>query len=488
MRETLRRIPFHTFFFIPFLVLFLFCHNYSQVTMAMTFRIQIFGLIISAALFWFFRLFLKQNQKSGIFTTLFLLAFFNYGVIYETLENLYYAGHWPLHNIHRYLVLTFLLLLLTGFLFFRRIKRDLSSLNFLLNITLTFLLFFNIMNVIVLELKEKKIVVALHRPEISGTEQSGENKPDIYYIIMDGYANEHVLNKYYSYDNSAFTSHLKTQGFYVADSSCSNYYYTLASLASTLNLNYLNPQHNLAYLLRSNFLFHTLKQHGYEITNLRSGYSITSTFADSDLTVPVSGPNEFERAFLKYTLLRLDDLMGVFSYIRLKSQFKILNKFAGPSDKPKMYFIHIVSPHPPFVFTAKGNFRFQNNHSGNFWEPRNYYTDQLQYTTTQVQGFIDDILKRNRKIPPIIILQSDHGPWISSKITGEVFEARSMILNAFFVPESCKKQLYPSISSVNTFRVVLASLLKIKLDLLPDTKAGKAFLDKDPVYEKKINF
>jgi hypothetical protein len=50
--------------------------------------------------------------------------------------------------------------------------------------------------------------------------------PDIYYIIVDGYARADVLREYYEFDNSEFLNGLEKRGFTVNDSSRANYYWT----------------------------------------------------------------------------------------------------------------------------------------------------------------------------------------------------------------------------------------------------------------------
>ncbi len=64
------------------------------------------------------------------------------------------------------------------------------------------------------------------------------NRPDIYYIILDGYGRSDVLQRYYDFDNAEFLEGLRHRGFYVADKSSTNYPYTAHSLSSSLNMRY----------------------------------------------------------------------------------------------------------------------------------------------------------------------------------------------------------------------------------------------------------
>ena len=63
--------------------------------------------------------------------------------------------------------------------------------------------------------------------------------PDIYYIVLDAYTRSDVMKNKFGYDNSLFINSLQDMGFYVAECSQSNYSMTSLSLASTLNMDYL---------------------------------------------------------------------------------------------------------------------------------------------------------------------------------------------------------------------------------------------------------
>ena len=66
------------------------------------------------------------------------------------------------------------------------------------------------------------------------------HRPDIYYIILDGYARHDVMQSHFGLDNTAFLEHLERQGFYVARRSTANYCQTPLCLSSSLNATYLD--------------------------------------------------------------------------------------------------------------------------------------------------------------------------------------------------------------------------------------------------------
>jgi hypothetical protein len=480
IRRRFRLYSYHTFLVIPFIVLFLYGNNMGQTSPEMTYRTLIAGTAVSVALFGLVYLFIRSRLKTGVFVTIILFALFQYGVIYEFFERLYYQGSWPFSNIHRYLLTAYLVVFIALFLFIWKSSRDFIRINYFLNILIFILIIYNLIRINNNQLLENHV-----RPEIPETPDSiqfnANQRPDIYYIILDGYASGNVLQKYFGFNNSEFTSRLKALNFFIADSAFSNYYYTSNSLCATLNMRYPEPSESTASLLKNNAVFETFKNNGYRIYHLYSGYAVTSSFPAADSTIYINGPNEFEKSLLKYTILRLDDLIGLFAHQRLKSQFAKMMDMAAIRATPKFCFLHFVAPHPPYIFHRDGRIRTRHRFAESSWEPREFYIDQLVYVNRQITKLLHRILSVNPN--SVIILQSDHGPWIASPEKEQVFEARSHILYAvhngnFRVPRGT--------SSVNTFRHLFNNLFNTGLPLLPDKFAGKELLLNDPIFLKRV--
>jgi hypothetical protein len=72
-----------------------------------------------------------------------------------------------------------------------------------------------------------------------------------------------------------------------------------------------------------------------------------------------------------------------------------------------------------------------------------------------------DTLLAESETPPIIIIQSDHGPWIQPK------DRRMWILNAYYLPDHQDK-LYSTITPVNTFRIIFNAYFGGTYDRLND--------------------
>lgn len=95
-----------------------------------------------------------------------------------------------------------------------------------------------------------------------------------------------------------------------------------------------------------------------------------------------------------------------------------------------------------------------------------------------MENLINTLLS-NSEIPPIIILQADEGPYPRrydpdekkfswKKATDEEFRKKFGILNAYYLPNVDKSTLYPSITPVNSFRLIFNLYFNTDFELLPD--------------------
>jgi arylsulfatase A-like enzyme len=135
---------------------------------------------------------------------------------------------------------------------------------------------------------------------------------------------------------------------------------------------------------------------------------------------------------------------------------------------PKFVFAHIPSPHWPFLFDQDGNaVSLENlNHD----QLKEGYLAQLIYLNGRVTQIVDAILQNSNR-DPIIIIQSDHGPAFEFSMdtpSESLYQERMRILNAYYLPNEAKSMLYPSITPVNSLRLVFNYLFATELPLLED--------------------
>jgi hypothetical protein len=107
---------------------------------------------------------------------------------------------------------------------------------------------------------------------------------------------------------------------------------------------------------------------------------------------------------------------------------------------------------------------------------RNAYVDQLKFTNKMLEQTIDNILANSAR-EPIIVLQADEGPWTpefpkqarEGELTPDTLRIRHRILNAYHLPGVGDGVLYPTISPVNTFRVIFNEYFGAEFPMLDDS-------------------
>jgi len=359
-------------------------------------------------------------------------------------------------------------------------KRRFQSLTYALNIFVSILLFINIVQLSAYVLNQKKTDNAVYPHNRTGAQfihgsSLNNTFPDIYYIILDGYANDSILSSFYNFKQNPFTGFLKINKFLVASSSRTNYIATFESLTSSLNFSYLDSI-NAEVSIVNNKVCRYLKDIGYKIVHVRSGYAVTRENDLADVILPLQNLNEFERTLMRCTIFRLDDLFGYVHYSTLKEQLKVINK-VFEIQPPKFVFIHIVSPHPPYVCDENGNFKRSTRMINDWWEPKEDYIRQVKFINHSMRDFISHILA-SAKTQPIIIVQSDHGPWLKTNSVSNVYNARSLILNAYHIPYPWKNKLYNSITPVNSFPIIFNNLFHDSIAMLKDIPMDSAGISK----------
>jgi hypothetical protein len=323
-------------------------------------------------------------------------------------------------------------------------------------------------------------------------------KPDIYYIILDAYGGEKMLKELHEFDNSLFTNALRKRGFILPPASRSNYLRTIHSLGSSLNMQYLDSISDamgtspLWWPLRKTFANNETRKfvesQGYKTAIIASGWDFT-TITDTD-TYKQPFPiflNDFEEFFISTTNLSLFQFLGKtgVSFPSYDTHRRILLyeleqlKSIPELESPKFTFVHIIAPHPPFVFDAKGkpiNPDYPYTIIDNRYlitPPTKYeqgYLDQLSFINTQVLQVVDAILEKSAH-PPIIIIQGDHGPGIFLDAQSAIppcFDERFSILNAYYLPGLDPDAVPPDITPVNTFRMIFNEYFSANLELLPN--------------------
>jgi len=151
----------------------------------------------------------------------------------------------------------------------------------------------------------------------------------------------------------------------------------------------------------------------------------------------------------------IDDAPKVDRYNEIAAAFTTLETAANVPG-PKLVFAHIRIPHDPYLFARDG--RFLPNQTAH--NPG--YPDQVWYVNSRMLPIIDRI-RQQTEVPPIIVLQGDHG---SPEFRAD--PRRMKILNAYLVPERVADRLYAWVTPVNTFRLIFDGIFGTEMGTLPD--------------------
>ncbi|UCE02230.1 MAG: sulfatase-like hydrolase/transferase [Candidatus Latescibacterota bacterium] len=308
-----------------------------------------------------------------------------------------------------------------------------------------------------------------------------EELPDIYLIVLDGYARADVMRELYDFDVEPFLRRLRQMGFHVAEASRSNYIKTLHCFTSILNMDYLQELVTLdplylrsgpfLRLIRHNRVQKSLEQLGYSVVTFSSGYRVVELPRPDHVLQPGFALTEFQSALLATTPIPLfvDEESNLYALHRERLDF-IMEKLPRVEEgsRPRFVFAHLLAPHPPFVFDEEGRsvsperpFGFYDGsdfykHGGSREEYVRSYAAQARYVTRRLETMLTQLLESSRR-PPVILLQSDHGPgahldWRS--IPDSDLRERFGILFAVYLPGFETITLPHDMSPVNTFRLV----------------------------------
>jgi hypothetical protein len=504
----------HPFLFGIFPVLAMLAYNISQIGPMFAIRPLLISLTLTLISFIFYRFLLKDDQRAAIATSFFLLLFFTYGHVFNFTQNMTIGGM-AISKV-RYLGTLWLVLFVGGnWLIIWKIRNP-RAWTFPLNGVGLILVVISILQISLFEVhalgtryqaqsvKTRSIAAQLHPP-------LGKPLPDIYYIVPEDYTRSDGLKLAYQGDNSSFLAALQQQGFYVVSCSLSNYVFSVESIAAALNMQYLAqldsrfspPNTQLGDLdpyLQDNAVGQTLKDLGYNFISFQSGFPPTE-FRNADLYLSdqsdidnlnlLGGMTPFEAQLFQTTLgdifiqihiIPQDLVNSLYSSAYLLDRDRILyelNKVAQlPSiPGPKFVFVHLLGPHNPFVFGPHGEvltrtvpFTYNDDLAARSSTYNAGYDGEITYLDSRFLQIVTTILERSTT-PPIIIIQSDTGStrapdWVNTN------------LSAVYFPGGGESALYPTLTQVNTFRVVFNTYFGGHLNLLPDRTCDSS--SKDP--------
>jgi len=478
----LQHVPLHPFLFAIYPILALLAFNISEVDLSSGFRPVIVALVVVGFLALVFRLVSEDWRRAALSITVVLILFYSYGHIYILLKGVNIDGFYLFR--HR----TLIPIWVGGGLFIlwqvRRKPINLATATYMFNVVGLFLLILPLFQLISYSLQSRASQAQAAQNTQTLDLKVGNEPPDIYYIILDGYGRADVLKNEYGYDNSDFLNALRDLRFYVADCAQSNYAQTQMSLSSALNFNYIDAlsdrftpgtddRTGLDALIKHGAVRESLEKSGYKTVAFATGF-IATEWTDADYFLgpqqTVGKLNEFEYLLMETTFARLIQDGGRLGKQNSGSElFRERTLFAldrlddlSYIKGPKFVFLHLIVPHPPYVFGPTGG-PIESSAAGTTKSEQEgiRYRDQAIYISNRMKEIVPKIIASSTT-PPIIVIQGDHGPTIPSSP-----QHRMKNLNVYYLPDA-DAPVYSTITPVNTFRIIFNTYFGQNLPLLED--------------------
>lgn len=468
---------FHPYLFALYPVLALLAYNIEEIKVQPAIRPALIALLAAGLSFWLLRRLFKDPGKAALLATLGLILFFSYGQVYNLLRPHALMG--VALGRHRLLLPAWLVVFTGGATWIVRRKTVPEALTQGLNLIGAVLLVFPLAQIALFGMR----TLASRSAPAAALAQAahlqivpGETPPDIYYFILDAYARDDTLLNDYNLDTRPFIQELEQMGFFVARCSQSNYAQTQLSLASSLNMDYLqalNPDYKpgnttrvgIAELIHHSAARRSLESLGYKIVAFETGFKGTQ-LEDADIYLSPDGDHlaaaqllggltSFEDMLIRTSAgLALIDSRSLLPqalqqemnnpnrshYELIRYNLEHLGKMPGKAS-PKFVFAHLVIPHPPYVFNVDGSFEEGDKPD----DPG--YQDQIRYLNGVMIPLLQRIIAES-STPPVIILQGDHGAIEAPP------KKRLTILNAYYLPGAPDDSVAADISPVNTFRTI----------------------------------
>jgi hypothetical protein len=492
-----RKIPLHPVLFATFPVLFLFVQNAERVRIGRVTGPLLVVLFATIAVTVVASLVLRDVRRGAFVGSGFAILSLSYGHVYNAVQDKAIVG--VVVGRDMFLLPLWMLLGLGVVLFAWRV-RAVPEVTLIVNLVAAGLVIVSVVNTSSAVASQSgrafQANVGKRSAEIPVAE--GETtKRDIYYLIFDRYGSNPVLKEFLGFDNTPFLDELRERGFYVADGSRSNYPTTAHSVASSMNMEYLDELAKemgedskdwkpLYRTIPGSKVSRFLQGEGYRYAHIGAWYDPTASDATAQVNYHYDKTSEFSRVLTATTLLHpvakrvgllkeFDGRQVIHNQIRFQFDSIVdASKLRGPT----FTFSHILIPHEPFTFDEHGRYLTEDDADEISWEQG--YIGQVKWENKRILQVLDALLGVPDERKPIIIIQADEGPkryewqyggeerWEDA--TDDELREKTGILNAYLFPgaDADEAGLYQDITPVNSFRKLFNLYFGTDLEMLED--------------------
>ena len=487
MKKLLERTPLFLFLLPIFFIWHGFDENYGNITVPNVLLLTLAYLGGSALLYFVFLPVVKNYIRASLLAGYLMGIYCFFGAIQDFLKAV-------AHPLSRYgfLLSFFGITIIALTIYLRKTTRDFFRLCLFLNSVFIIYLLIDFTDISWKIISPPASKLSVYTPGKDAVKTCADcPRPDIYFLLFDAYMGTSALKERFGYDNSDLDSFLVRNGFSIQRHSRSNYFFTPFSMASTLNMQYLDwlahpnactldDYERCINMIRDNRLIHILSDQGYDMVN----YSVF------DLA---GNPTRLDESFLPLktklitestlfarmrkdmgwmlTIHKFNFFSGNIVYQTLLNTNKCIDYVKKESSlqtaRPRFVYAHFYLPHAPFYFDKFGN---PKKEADILQETKEFslqaYLDYLPYAKKRVEELIGAV-KKNTGGKAVIVFMSDHGFNNDKLKSDHIFSFQNQ--NAVYFPDGDYSRFYDGITNVNQFRVILNKLFKQNLPLIKDS-------------------
>jgi hypothetical protein len=437
-----------------------------------------------------FALIFRSFRKGAVFSFGIFCFYFFFGAAHDTLKEA--LGISFLVTYSFILPATFFIFLVL-FLYLRKAKGSFHGFTRYLNLVLLVLLVLDVVLILAKSAKVQSVPPSIKipaaAPEVQLSSSNDFPYPDIHLIIADEYAGRRSLKELFDFDNMPFEDSLRRRGFYVVDNSRSNYNYTVASMASLFQMDYLTELEGKKTediyrvskaLINQNRFVDTLLGKGYRIRNF-SVFDLagqppfeepyfpqkTNLITDNTFFARVKADIGYHAALTFKVNSELDKVKASLRH-ELEAENRkmdaVVSEAATAVGAPRFFYTHLMMPHDPYLADSAGNLMRLHDLFGRPSDEKKRYLGYLQYCNRQLLSFIDNLQQYSVR-PSVILLMSDHG----FRRAGTPVDYHFNNLNAVYFPDENYSGYYPQLSNLNQLRMLLNKQCGDRWPLLADS-------------------
>ena len=482
----LKKIPFFLVLLSVFFCLHGAVENFGFVSFSEVFFVGISMLVVMALLFlisWFFT---RKTLFASLITIFISVWYFFFGAIHDFIKGVSLVSFLKPYTI----ILPFLFAItLLWIIFLKKKPGNWQKLTLYLNILL---LIYSLLDVV--KLSTKAMQPSKTPMSVKFDYDKVTNKPNVYFLLFDGYPGQKTLSDSFNFNNNELNNFL-VQHQFVQLPIQSNYDYTLYSMSSMFNLQYVNNTYKVnketqidgqmrQQEIKEGAIFNIFQKMGYTILN-HSVFDIKELPGLSDEnsfllghSILLTNKILINRIRKDLTFLFTDDQIKYVPFLKnqsvfidrnnnLKAEKLVVSSAERKTNKPIFCYAHLLLPHAPYFFDSTGkNTDYKKMTDIDVVLNKQNFISYLKYTNSVAKNIITAI--RQKDSTAVVIFLSDHGvrtfprkPYMQPGNFDNVCY--------LYLPDNHYKATAPTFTNVNIFRYLFNVEFNQQMPLLKDT-------------------